>query len=483
MYMHCTNCGNPIEDASKFCSNCGTPVANNSIPEMSQPTYSLGVTGEIVDGQSLDAVKDNLEKSFKLDRKILDLIFAKKNFVIKKDIAKEMAEKYKKAFTKCGAICKVTENVTSTITSNKSTDSSSQLPQSKSSLSEAENSLNNPGSAIDKVKHFKTRLWNPKAAADWCTSVTPILGAYFHSKSWSKPLGISTACLFALIVVFSVTASYWDSAAAGTTDCDLLAAYPRDSSKVAAGVEWDDLEVKKAVRACKKALKEYPRSARLMYQYGRALHKGELYENALNWYRNAADEGHVYAMYLLGTMYESGEIVEKDVAQAIKWYRKAADEDNVYAILNLGRMYEGGIVVAKDDALALSWYRKAAENGDADAEQYVAQLEAKAAEISKKKASNGISKYVVLGNTPICFNQGAFKAYWAHMFNANMDGMIRLIKSTQCAIIPEGSTFPITNDFQVVEVIVLANAPASEVVKIRYPTGKIIWVMKMSTTI
>ena len=39
----------------------------------------------------------------------------------------------------------------------------------------------------------------------------------------------------------------------GPTDCDLLAAHPRDSSKVVSGVEWEDMEMKKAVWACNKA--------------------------------------------------------------------------------------------------------------------------------------------------------------------------------------------------------------------------------------
>jgi hypothetical protein len=185
MNMHCTNCGNPIEATSKFCSNCGTPAASNSVPVTSQPTYSFVVTGEIVDGQTLDAVKDNLEKCIKLDREKLDVIFAKKNVVLKKDIDKETAEKYKKAFAKCGAISNIIENVTNIITNDKSTDASTQPQQSKSNLSEAVDSENNPESTIDKENHSKISLWNPNAAANWSILFTPIFGAYLHSKNWA----------------------------------------------------------------------------------------------------------------------------------------------------------------------------------------------------------------------------------------------------------------------------------------------------------
>jgi TPR repeat protein len=373
--MHCTNCGNSIEDASRFCSNCGTPVASNSIPEMSQPTYCFAVTGEIVDGQTLDAVKFNLEKLIKLDRKTLDRIFARKNVVLKKNIDKETAEKYKKAFTKCGAISKITENVTNIITNDKSKDSNSQPHQTKSNVPESQDPENHSESTTTKENHSKINPGDTNAAASWCNSVAPKLGAYLHSKSWSKSLGIGTACLFALIVVFSITAYYWDSST-GSTDCDLLAANPNDNSKVAAGVEWEELVVEKAVMACKNAVKEYPSSARLMYQYGRALDKGKLYDTALKWYRKAADEGHVYAMLRLGVTYANGDIVEKDVAEALKWYRKAADEGSVDALYHLGVIYQDNEFGEKDIAQALKWFRKAANKGDEESKASVVRLEA-----------------------------------------------------------------------------------------------------------
>jgi hypothetical protein len=149
MYMHCSNCGNSIETASKFCSGCGAPAVINTIPVASKPTYSFVVTGEIVEGQTLDAVKDNLEKFIKLDRKTLHGIFAKKNVVLKKDIDQETAEKYKKAFTKCGAICKITENDANITTNDKSTDSGSLPHQTKSNLSAAEDSERHSESTTD----------------------------------------------------------------------------------------------------------------------------------------------------------------------------------------------------------------------------------------------------------------------------------------------------------------------------------------------
>ena len=44
----------------------------------------------------------------------------------------------------------------------------------------------------------------------------------------------------------------------------------------------------------------------------------------------------------LGWMYENGQGVEKDLEEAVKWYRKAADQGNAYAQYNVGVVYYKG---------------------------------------------------------------------------------------------------------------------------------------------
>ena len=41
-------------------------------------------------------------------------------------------------------------------------------------------------------------------------------------------------------------------------------------------------------------------------------------------------------------MYENGQGVPQDYAEAVKWYREAADQDDTDAQFNLGLMYENG---------------------------------------------------------------------------------------------------------------------------------------------
>ena len=56
-------------------------------------------------------------------------------------------------------------------------------------------------------------------------------------------------------------------------------------------------------------------------------------------------------------MYENGQGVAQNYAEAVKWYRKAAEQGYAEAQFNLGVMYETGEGVAQDYAEALKWYR------------------------------------------------------------------------------------------------------------------------------
>ena len=79
-------------------------------------------------------------------------------------------------------------------------------------------------------------------------------------------------------------------------------------------------------------------------------------------YQSALD-GDMYDQLRVGWMYETGNGISQDYAEAVKWYRKAAEQGNANAQCNLGYMYENGYGVTKDYAEAVKWYRKAAEQG------------------------------------------------------------------------------------------------------------------------
>ena len=50
--------------------------------------------------------------------------------------------------------------------------------------------------------------------------------------------------------------------------------------------------------------------------------------SAADWFRKAAEQGHVLAQYKLGAMYDQGEGVPKDQAKAVEWWNKAAAQGN-----------------------------------------------------------------------------------------------------------------------------------------------------------
>ena len=77
--------------------------------------------------------------------------------------------------------------------------------------------------------------------------------------------------------------------------------------------------------------------------------------------RLVLEQGNAKAQNNLGVMYDNGEGVIKDAAEAVKWFRKAAEQGYAYAQNNLGVMYEYGNGVIKDAAEAVKLYRKAAE--------------------------------------------------------------------------------------------------------------------------
>lgn len=92
------------------------------------------------------------------------------------------------------------------------------------------------------------------------------------------------------------------------------------------------------------------------------------YAEAAVWYRKAAEQGNAEAQWRLGTVYDRGEGVPQDYSQAAVWYRKAAEKGNAGAQLSLGLLFEDGHGVPQDYAQAAIWLHKAAEQEYALAE-------------------------------------------------------------------------------------------------------------------
>ncbi len=100
-----------------------------------------------------------------------------------------------------------------------------------------------------------------------------------------------------------------------------------------------------------------------MYENGYGVEKN--YTEAVKWYQKAAEQGHARGQSNLGVMYRDGYGVEKNYTEAVKWFRKAAEQGNAGGQSNLGYMYLNSYGVAKNYTEAVKWFRKAAEQGHA----------------------------------------------------------------------------------------------------------------------
>lgn len=67
------------------------------------------------------------------------------------------------------------------------------------------------------------------------------------------------------------------------------------------------------------------------------------------------------AQYNLALMYDYGEGVTEDNAQAAQWYQQAADQNHAIPQFNLALMYDYGEGVVLDDGRALALYRQVME--------------------------------------------------------------------------------------------------------------------------
>ncbi|MGH6718551.1 MAG: caspase family protein [Alphaproteobacteria bacterium] len=156
--------------------------------------------------------------------------------------------------------------------------------------------------------------------------------------------------------------------------CDKYAAHPLDPARVVRGVAFDGINGVKAIAACEAAVAAYPTATRFQFQLGRALARERRDDEAVVWYRKAADGGHLAAMAGLGRSYQTGTGVAQDNALGAAWMRKAAEAGYLAAQYELGRAYESGLGVDQDGVEAMTWYEAAARAGNGDAQLRMADL-------------------------------------------------------------------------------------------------------------
>ena len=102
--------------------------------------------------------------------------------------------------------------------------------------------------------------------------------------------------------------------------------------------------------------------------------------------RQSAELGYVWAQLFYGRFLCKGIGTALAPDEAVKWFRKAADQNNSAAFYELGVCYENGEGVDKDPDEALTWYRKAVDGGfEGGAQSAIIRVE-------KAKALNAAEK-------------------------------------------------------------------------------------------
>ena len=128
------------------------------------------------------------------------------------------------------------------------------------------------------------------------------------------------------------------------------------------------LNIKEGEKASFTASLKKADSAEELYQKGQKLYNQNNYQEAVIWYRKAAELGYAKAQHQLGWCYENGRGVTKDYYEAFKLYSKAAEQGYAYSQCGLGVCYERGYGVTKDYYEAVKWYKKSAEQGNPSAQ-------------------------------------------------------------------------------------------------------------------
>ncbi len=110
----------------------------------------------------------------------------------------------------------------------------------------------------------------------------------------------------------------------------------------------------------------------IMYFNGQGVVQSDAH--AIEMFHKAADQKLSDAQYYLGTLYKVGRGVEKSKQRAAELLREAADQDHPAAQFSLASLYFYGQGVPQSKDVALIWLKKAAALGDLSARAKLKQF-------------------------------------------------------------------------------------------------------------
>lgn len=102
------------------------------------------------------------------------------------------------------------------------------------------------------------------------------------------------------------------------------------------------------------------------YMLGMSYQLSNDFEQAVYWYKNAAEQGHIQAQSSLGDIFlNGGEGVEPDAVEALRWHLSAAQLGDESSQVTVGMMYAEGFGTEQDYHNARHWFHEAASQGSA----------------------------------------------------------------------------------------------------------------------
>lgn len=105
------------------------------------------------------------------------------------------------------------------------------------------------------------------------------------------------------------------------------------------------------------------------YKFGQGVEQS--YEEAYKWFSKAADLGNAESCGELGFLFINGLGVQQSYELAVEWFLKGANLGDSFSQGQLGRCYEKGLGVKQSIADAVFWYKQAAEKGDRNSQYYL----------------------------------------------------------------------------------------------------------------
>ena len=144
--------------------------------------------------------------------------------------------------------------------------------------------------------------------------------------------------------------------------CDREAGEPLDLQGVVPGLLPNEISTN-AVDVCRAAVKAYPEVARFHYELGRALLASGKVDEAKKAIQEAADKGHVRAVFELGYLNATGTGMPANRKQANAFFSAASDKGDPYGMTSWGRALFNGYGVEPNTGKGLDLLLKAAAMG------------------------------------------------------------------------------------------------------------------------